>query len=123
LLPREPQAAPVLLERQDQVTRLVLRWSDALADSLASMNLYLDESKERRRAAIERVRLAAGDDCRREGSIVAENALRGRWRLRCKSGDLRVTITLAPTEPAGVQHLDVVPIAREETLAPAPVCR
>ena len=27
------------------------RWDDALADSLAAMNLYLDEPKERRRAA------------------------------------------------------------------------
>jgi CubicO group peptidase (beta-lactamase class C family) len=123
LLPREPQAAPVLLTRQDQVTRLVAKWSDALADSVASMNLYLDESKDRRRAAIERVRLAAGDDCRREGSIVAENALRGRWRLRCRNGDLRVSITLAPTEPATVQFLEVTPIAREESLAAPPVCR
>ncbi len=123
LVAREPQPAPVLATRQDQVTRLVLRWSDALADSVAAMNLFLDQSKERRRAAIERVRLAAGDDCRPEGGIVAENALRGRWRLRCRSGDLRVSITLAPTEPAGAQFLDVSPIARDESLAAGPVCR
>jgi hypothetical protein len=123
LQPREPQPAPVLVERQNQVNRLVTRWNDALADSIASMNLYLDESKERRRAAIERLRLGAGDACQPEGRIVAENALRGRWRLRCRNGDLRVTITLAPTEPARVQFLEVAPMAREESLLPAPVCR
>jgi hypothetical protein len=32
----------------DQVSRLVANWNDALADSIAAMNLYLDESKERR---------------------------------------------------------------------------
>jgi CubicO group peptidase (beta-lactamase class C family) len=123
LVPRVPQPAPVLLHRQDQVSRLIVRWDDALADSVAAMNLFLDESKERRRAAIERVRLQAGDQCQPEGAIEAENALRGRWRMRCGSGDLRVTITLAPTEPARVQYLAVTRIGREETLAPPPVCR
>jgi hypothetical protein len=52
-----------------------------------------------------------------------ENALRGRWRLRCRDGDLRVSITLAPTVPARVQFLEVTPLGREASLAPAPVCR
>jgi CubicO group peptidase (beta-lactamase class C family) len=123
LMPRSPQPAPVLLERRDQVTRLVNRWTDGLADSVAAMNLYLDESKDRRRVAIERVRMQAGDACRNEGELVAENALRGRWRMRCGTGDLRVSITLAPTEPAKVQFLEVVPLAREASLVPAAVCR
>lgn len=121
--PRQPQPAPVLAQMQEQVTRLVQRWDDALADSVAAMNLYRDESKSRRRAAIERVRLQAGDRCAPEGALVAENALRGSWRLRCASGDLRVSITLAPTTPARVQYLDVRPIGREESLSPPPACR
>ena len=121
--PRVPQPAPVLLQRQEQVSRLVARWDVALADSIAAMNLYLDESKERRRTAIERLRTRAGDRCRPEGAIVAQNALRGRWRMRCAEGDLRVSITLAPTEPARVQFLDVTPMRRDEDLAPPPVCR
>ncbi|HEU4560577.1 MAG TPA: serine hydrolase domain-containing protein [Longimicrobium sp.] len=123
LQPRVPQPAPVLLQRQEQVTRLVTRWNDALADSLAAMNLYLDEPKERRRVAIERLVQQAGGECRTEGTMVAENALRGRWRMRCRNGDLRVSITLAPTEPATVQFLDIRPLARDEDLAAGPVCR
>ena len=123
LEPRAPQPAPVLVERREQVSRLVTRWDNALADSVAAMNLFLDESKERRQTAIERVRVAAGGTCTNEGPFVVENALRGRWRMRCGSGDLRVSITLAPTEPAKVQFLEVVPIARDQTLAPAAVCR
>jgi CubicO group peptidase (beta-lactamase class C family) len=123
LVAREPQPARVLLDRRDQVTRLIANWQAPLADSLAAMNLYLDESKERRRASIEALRAKAGGSCRNEGPFVAENALRGAWRLRCRDGDLRVTITLAPTEPAGVQLLEVTPMRREESLAPAPVCR
>ncbi|MEO7363202.1 MAG: serine hydrolase domain-containing protein, partial [Gemmatimonadaceae bacterium] len=121
--PRAPQPAPVLLTRQDQVSHLVMKWSDSLADSLASMNLFLDEPKSRREAAIEKVRLAAGDNCKPEGEIVALNALRGSWRMRCATGDLRVTITLAPTEPATVQSLVVAPMKREDSLEGLPVCR
>jgi CubicO group peptidase (beta-lactamase class C family) len=120
---REPQPAPILLHRQEQVSRLVAAWSEPLADSLAAVNLYLDESKPRRRAALDRLVTAAGGACRPEGAFVVENALRGRWRMRCAGGDLRVTITLAPTEPATVQFLDVTPMRPNETLDAAPACR
>ena len=123
LVPRQPLPAPVLTARREQVSRLVLRWSDALADSLGAMNLYLDESKPRRRAALESLVKRAGGECRDEGPFVLENALRGQWRMRCRDGDLRVSITLAPTEPALVQYLGVTPMRREDSLAPPPVCR
>lgn len=120
---RAPQPAPVLVERRDQVSRLINNWSDALADSLASMNLFLDEPKARRQSAIDKLRLSSGDNCKLEGDMVALNALRGSWRMRCGSGDLRVTITLAPTEPATVQALTVATMRREDSLDAAPVCR
>ena len=123
LTARTPGPAPVLLHRQAQVTRLVTSWNEALADSLAAMNLYRDESKPRRRAAIARTVADAGGECRPEGTLVALNALRGSWRLRCATGDLRVTITLAPTEPAGVQLLQIAPITRTAPLEPPAVCR
>lgn len=123
LEPRTPRPAPILAQRREQVSRLVTKWNGALADSVAAMNLYLDESKDRRRAAIEKVRDEAGGICRNEGPFVAENALRGRWRMRCEQGDIAVSITLAPTQPAGVQHLDVRAIGREESLVPARACR
>ena len=123
LEPRRPQPSPVLALRQRQVTRLVTGWDDALADSLAAMNLFLDEPAERRRRAIEAAVAEAGGACRADGPLQAENALRGRWRMRCRDGDLRVSVTLAPTEPARVQALDVAPLDRDETLEPAPACR
>ncbi len=123
LIPRAARPAPVLVQRREQVTRLVTRWDDALADSIAAMNLYRDQSKDRRRAAIEQLRREAGGDCRNEGPFEVENALRGSWRMRCGDADLRVSITLAPTEPARVQSLEVAKLAQGESLAPEPACR
>ncbi len=63
------------------------------------------------------------EQCRAEGFLEAENALRGQWRMRCSKSDLRVSITLSPTAPARVQALDVTPLGRDEALGRAPVCR
>lgn len=120
---RVPQPSPVLETRRAQVARLVLEWSQPLADSLAAMNLFRDEPPERRRAQIARVVNEAGGDCRNEGPFVVENALRGTWRMRCGRGDIQVRITLAPTQPAAVQFLNVsaAPSGALRTVAPA--CR
>jgi CubicO group peptidase (beta-lactamase class C family) len=120
---REPQPAPVLLTRQDQVTRLVQEWSAPLADSIAAMNLYLDEPASRRAAAIATLRNAAGGSCRAVGPMLAENALRGTWRMQCLRGTLQVGITLAPTEPATVQQFTVRAVAADSPLRPPPTCR
>ncbi len=123
LVARQPAPAAILVTRAEQTSRLIANWTDALADRLAAMNLYRDESKDRRRAAIAAAVAKAGGECRVAGEMVAENALRGRWRLRCRDGDLRVSITLAPTVPAGVQFLEVAPMRREESLAAAGACK
>jgi hypothetical protein len=42
--------------------------------------------------------------------------------MRCRDGDLLMAITLAPTEPANVQFLQVTSLAREARLEPGPTC-
>ena len=74
-------------------------WDDALADRIAAVNLFMDESKDRRRRQIEGYRTQYGT-CRADGPFDVENALRGavdddvrarraarvasRWRRRCR---------------------------------------
>ena len=123
LEPRVVQPAPVLTAMQQQVTRLVQRWDTVLADSIAAMNLYRDESAARRAVQIARLVDAAGGQCEPEGEILAENALRGVWKLRCANGALRVGITLAPTVPARVQQLTVTSMPRDGSVRVAPTCR
>jgi CubicO group peptidase (beta-lactamase class C family) len=106
LQPRVPQPSPGLLEMRDAVTRLIDRWDDQLADRIAAENLFLDQSKDRRRHAMEAIRTKVGA-CRADGPFDVENALRGQWTLNCERGTLRVGITLAPTMPPLVQFLSV----------------
>lgn len=121
LQPRMPQPSADLVAAREAVSRLVDSWDDALADSVAAMNLFLDETKERRRAGIAALRDGLGA-CTMADPFLVENALRGRWRLRCEGGALEVAITLAPTIPPKVQYLNVRRVDPELPLAPPPVC-
>lgn len=105
---RQPEPSAALLAAKADVTSLILKWDDALADRVAAVNLFLDESKDRRRRHIESLRAQVGT-CRPEGPFDVENALRGAWTLTCERGSLRVAITLAPTIPPKVQYLSVAP--------------
>ena len=121
LQPREPAPSTALNSARDAVSRLVLSWDDQLADSIAAMNLYLDEAKDRRQRAIATLLSDVGQ-CRSDGPFAVENALRGQWIMPCERGRLRVSITLAPTVPPKVQFLSVRRAETDESLGSAPAC-
>jgi CubicO group peptidase (beta-lactamase class C family) len=107
LEPRMPQPSPFLVARKAQVSRLVTQWNDPLADSIAAVNLFMDLSRDRRKAGIDTLLSRVGT-CRAANNFdVVENALRGEWTIPCERGTLRVWITLAPTMPPRVQYLAV----------------
>ena len=118
LQPREPVPSPALVAARDAISRLVVGWNDALADEIAAENLYLDRSKDRRRAELADLRAKVGG-CRAPDRFdVIENALRGVWTMKCERGDLQVGITLAPTMPPRVQFLSVRPATPQPPIAP-----
>ena len=106
LSPLKPTPSPALLEARDAVNRLLSEWDDTLATEIAGDNLYLDEAMDRRRRAIDALQAEHGA-CRANDDFDVENALRGQWTLTCDRGAMLVAITLAPTTPPKVQHLDV----------------
>ena len=123
LKPRMPQPSPSLVASRDAVSRLIMSWDDDQADQIAAMNLFLDRSKARRRKEIEDLRAEVGLCTAPAAFDSVENWLRGRWTMQCERGDLRVAITLAPTVPPRVQHLDVRRASPGESQAPAASCR
>lgn len=107
LQPRVIEPSPALTSARNAVAGLVVRWDDAVADRIAAQNLFLDQSKDRRRAAIEALRAQVGACTAGSGFDRVENALRGDWTMACERGRLRAAITLAPTNPPTVQFLSV----------------
>ena len=122
LEPRVPQPSPALVSARDAVTRLVIRWSDPLADSVAANNLFLDRSRDRRRAEIAALRARVGECRAGTGFDYVENALRGEWLVPCARGALRVSVTLAPIVPPKVQHLEVALEPATPRPRPAGLC-
>jgi len=122
LQPRAQQPSDALIEMRDSVSSLIGKWDDREADRMAAMNLYLDRSKDRRQREIASLRDKVGACTAPKSFDYVENALRGQWTMKCERGDLRVSITLAPTIPPRVQFLEVG-IAPPQPASAVPACR
>lgn len=109
LKPRVVQPSPALLSAQADVSQLIIKWDDALANRIAADNLFLDVPAEVRKARWESLAKDHGV-CRPATSIESENALRGTWKMMCERGWLEVGITLAPTMPPKVQSVGIAPV-------------
>ena len=109
LVPRQVVPSPALTAARDDVSKLIVRWDDGLARSIAAGNLFMDRSEDRRRKDIEELTAKTGRCAPPEKFDVIENALRGSWTMSCERGALQVSITLAPTIPPKVQFLSVRP--------------
>ncbi|MRG92747.1 serine hydrolase domain-containing protein [Polyangium spumosum] len=105
LVPRAFVPSAALVAAKEAAVGLVARWSDAEADRVFADSLWLDKPRESWKAELDALRAAHGA-CREEGTIVAENALRGALRLGCERGFIGVSLTLAPTRPPRIQHLE-----------------
>jgi hypothetical protein len=116
LQPRIVRPSKALADARDEVSSLIVNWDDRLADRIAAGNLFLDRSKERRRAEIAQLTGEVGTCTMPSRFDVVENALRGQWTMTCAKGSLEVSITLAPTIPPRVQYLSV----RQAPARPAP---
>lgn len=98
--------APALLEAQKAITELYDHWDDETIRKITTGDdsFFLDEPLEKRREEFAKLRGSFGK-CRSISTFEAENALRGKWTLHCKRGDIEAYITLAPTVPPLVQVL------------------
>jgi len=106
---RVVKPSQALLSAQADVSRLIVKWDDSLADRIAADNLFLDLAADVRQRNWKALAQQHGT-CRPATSIEPENALRGEWRMTCDRGWLNVFITLAPTLPPKVQLISINPV-------------
>jgi len=122
LQPRTIEPSPALVRARDAVASLVVKWDDAVADRIASPNLFLDRDKAHRRADLDALHAKLGACTPGSGFDDIPNPLRGSWAMTCERGRARVAITLAPTMPPKVQAFTVNIVAPGETNVPAGTC-
>jgi CubicO group peptidase (beta-lactamase class C family) len=122
LRPRAVQPSLALVAAKDTISRLFDSWDDRLIEPAAAVNLFLDRSKERRRAEFEALRARLGA-CRADETFeFVENALRGDWVLRCERGKARASVTLAPTLPLTIQYMDIREAPARDGASRRPSC-
>ena len=98
---------------------MIAKWDDGLIERLAAMNLFRDRSLERRRMEFVRLRETVGECRERPGYLYSENGLRGDWLLDCERGIVHAAVTLAPTVPPAIQHLEVRVLPSGKTVSEA----
>ena len=109
LQPRVVQPSPALLKAQADISQLIIKWDDALANRITADNFFLDAALETRKSRWQELAKDHGT-CRPATSIEPENALRGSWKMECDRGWLDVGITLAPTMPPRIQAIGIAPV-------------
>ncbi len=119
LQPRSTEPSAELQAARSAVESLVAKWDDSTARELAAMNLFLDRSLERRRAEFAQLGQELGICRSRPGYVSMENRLRGDWLFDCERGTLRASVTLSPTMPPKVQHLELRRGTARDERAPA----
>lgn len=107
--PRVAQPSQALLTAQSDISQLIIKWDDTLANRIAADNLFLDVAADVRASRWKTLAEQHGT-CRPATTIEAENALRGGWKMMCDRGWLNVFITLAPTMPPKVQQINISPV-------------
>ena len=109
LQPRIVKPSPALLKAQADISQLIIKWDDALANRITADNFFMDAPAAARKARWESLAKDHGV-CTPASSIEPENALRGSWQMKCDRGWLDVGITLAPTMPPKIQALAIAPV-------------
>lgn len=104
---REWPVSPALETARQALFQLFMKWNDGDAAKLAAGNLLLDASAPLRQQEIGEAKKIAGENCRLEGPLRAENWLRGEFDLACDRGRVSHYFTLAPTMPPTVQQWNI----------------
>ncbi|MEN8124035.1 MAG: serine hydrolase domain-containing protein [Bacteroidota bacterium] len=106
LKPRKLPVSSILVERQDQIVKLIQHWDPVLEQRILAENFYLDKSREHRMNDIQEILDKAGVIQNIE-KIQPINQLRGSFKLRAENGSIDLFFTLTPEKYPKVQQLNV----------------
>ncbi len=108
---RAVRPAPVVDRFRVVAEGLIASWDDTVADEAFAMNMDLDEPRDVRRAAVERVTRDLGP-LRRDGErpVTSASAAHCRWWLRGERGWAELEILVTPESSPRIQAMRVTPV-------------
>jgi serine-type D-Ala-D-Ala carboxypeptidase/endopeptidase len=107
---------PATLAARLDVNRLLVSWSDSIAQHLFAESVALDEPLDRRRAEIDRIRQEIGEVQDEVGQpLEHDSAAHCAWWLRGPRGRVRAEIRLTPERTPRVQSLRLTPVPEPDS--------
>ncbi len=102
---------PAVAALRPLVDGLIERWDDAVADAAFAMNMDLDEPRDARRAAVEKIVAELGP-LHADGArpVTSESPAHLQWWLRGEGGWARVSILVTPEPSPRIQALRVTSV-------------
>lgn len=102
--PRKLPVSDILALRKDQVLEFIQSWDPDLEKEIVAENLFLDESREKRRTRVQKYFEKAGE-IREVAEIDPWNLLRGDFEIVAENGSIIVYFALTPEQNPRVQDL------------------
>jgi len=109
LVRRAIAPSPALLAAQRAVVRAYASGKPDDLEALAAPNLFLDRDRESRLTELAELRSKLGE-CLSVATVQPEGQLRGKWRMRCRLGQMEAEVWLAPTPGGKIQVLTLGPV-------------
>ena len=107
--PRQLPASAILLQRQNQLLKLLPNWNNPQATGIFAMNFFMDYFPDKLKAEATGIFEKAGI-VHHVGEVIPENQLRGYFIMEGEKADIKVSFTLTPENPALIQayHIELV---------------
>ncbi len=93
------------------VEKLIVNWSDQVADQSFASNMDLDQPRLERAAAIAAITSGNTDLTRVVGSMTSNTPAHAKWLVSGDSGLIELELLMSPTRPAKIQTLKVAKVS------------
>ena len=111
LKPKPLAVSPILKQRQSALVNLLPEWKNAEATNIFAENFFLDYFPNSLRKEAEGIFNKVGKILK-INEIIPENNLRGTFVLEGERGNIEVSFTLSPENPALIQEYNIREISK-----------
>jgi CubicO group peptidase (beta-lactamase class C family) len=106
LKPRKLPPSPILMQRRNELVKLMPDFSAAKVSGIFAENFFLDYFTDSLKKDATTIFNNAGKLIK-IGEVVPENQLRGYFIMECEHGNVQVSFTLTPETPALIQEYHI----------------